>query len=292
MPATVYYCCTKWHDYTIRPCIGQAQSADIELQICHYRDLDRERPRGHYVFADLERLHYEAARRAQETWSAIRGRDGTQTCLNHPVESRRRYELLRILSERGRNRFDVYRLTEHRCPARWPVFLRLENEHLGSLTSLLYTTAELESAIAESEARGLPRDNVLIVEFLDTRGADGLFRKYSAMRVGDQIFPVHVQFSKDWVVKFSQIVNGSTVCEEMDFMERLPHEEYLREVFQLARIEYGRVDFSIVDGMPQIWEINTNPHLLAATGSHPLREPVRARFADFLTGALARFSAR
>ena len=50
-----------------------------------------------------------------------------------------------------------------------------------------------------------------------------------------------------------------------------PHKEALRRAFEIAAIDYGRADFGLVDGRPEIYEINTNP-MMHAAGSH--------RFAD------------
>ena len=38
----------------------------------------------------------------------------------------------------------------------------------------------------------------------------------------------------------------------------------LREIFDLAQIEYGRIDYGMLDGKVQCWEINTNPGLALA----------------------------
>ena len=36
-------------------------------------------------------------------------------------------------------------------------------------------------------------------------------------------------------------------------------------MFQIAGIDYGRIDYSMLDGEPQVWEINTNPTVLKIT---------------------------
>ncbi len=33
----------------------------------------------------------------------------------------------------------------------------------------------------------------------------------------------------------------------------------LRRVFDLAHIRFGRIDYGVLNGVPQVWEINTNP---------------------------------
>ena len=44
-------------------------------------------------------------------------------------------------------------------------------------------------------------------------------------------------------------------------METNPHERELREIFRLARIDYGKIDYAVLGDRLQVWEINTNPTL-------------------------------
>ena len=50
-------------------------------------------------------------------------------------------------------------------------------------------------------------------------------------------------------------------------MESNPHEAEVRRIFDLARIEYGRIDYAFRDGRMQVWEINTNPMLASDDSS-------------------------
>jgi hypothetical protein len=56
----------------------------------------------------------------------------------------------------------------------------------------------------------------------------------------------------------ARIFDRSRAAEEIRYLDTNPHEAWIREVFRLARIEYGRVDYGILAGKPQVWEINTN----------------------------------
>ena len=56
-------------------------------------------------------------------------------------------------------------------------------------------------------------------------------------------------------------MNEDTVREEREYFDNHPHDAWLWEVFRIANIEFGRIDYGIVDGVPQVWEINTNPTL-------------------------------
>jgi hypothetical protein len=54
--------------------------------------------------------------------------------------------------------------------------------------------------------------------------------------------------------------------EALTYFEANPHAAWLRRVFEVARIEYGRVDYGVSGGVPQVWEINLTPTLGHAGG--------------------------
>src|SRR5581483_1050447 len=49
--------------------------------------------------------------------------------------------------------------------------------------------------------------------------------------------------------------------EQMSFLLDNPHEQWARAVFEKANIDYGRLDYGLRDGRPQVWEINVTPTL-------------------------------
>jgi hypothetical protein len=54
--------------------------------------------------------------------------------------------------------------------------------------------------------------------------------------------------------------------EALTYFEANPHAAWLRRVFEVARIDYGRVDYGVSGGVPQVWEINLTPTLGHASG--------------------------
>ncbi len=151
-----------------------APIADL-FRVSSYDELFRTRHLhpGTYVFADMERLTDEERVRAGVICDELVA-SGTRV-LNHPLRSMRRYDLLKMLRDRGTNHFDVWRVDDPKRDHRFPVFVRVENDHRGSRTPLLHTPDELESALADLRASGQSDAN-LIVEFLDTSDQDGWFR--------------------------------------------------------------------------------------------------------------------
>ena len=209
------------------------------------------------VFADLERLTDAELAEARALWR--RRRDAGLVSLNDPAHTLRRYDLLRTLHEHGVNRFAVHRLTDDVRPNRWPVFIRREDTHDGPETPLLRDRGELDAAIERYRSDGRSWDNRIVVEYLDTIGGDGLYRKYGAFVIAGRVLPRHMLFSPRWMQKYSHELSDELMAEERRFVEDNPHERQLQRVAELAGVDYGRIDYGVLDGGVQVWEINTNP---------------------------------
>ncbi len=247
--------------------------------------------RGTWIFSDLERLPPRDAERAARLWSAL-DRAG-QRVLNHPTRSLRRFELLRRLHEGGVNAFDVWRLNEARTPTRFPVFLRMESDHRGSLGDLVRTPDEFRMAVRDLDKAGRSRDDAIAVEFCDTSDAEGVFAKYGAFFVDGRVIPRHLFFAKQWEVKEPEILDAERLRREHEYLESNPHAEQIRDVFARARLDWGRIDYAMLDDRIQVWEINTHPILPSAPGpGGAARVEVNARFAKRFLGALDGVDAR
>lgn len=263
----IFYVVTRQHFYTVIKYFGTyGRNLASRPKLLFYDQLTntRQLPAGTYIFSDIERLSPTDAERAAQVWEDLSQAGEQVRLMNHPTRSLRRYELLRILYERGYNTFNIYRLTEQRIPQRFPVFIRGENDHSANLTPLLHTQSELAAAISELWSQGQSRESKVIVEFSDTADASGMFRKYSAFIVGEQIIPAHLFFSQRWMVKFGAAVKHGgedMLREERHYVETNPHSLSLKDIARLAHIEYGRIDYAVLNGAIQCWEINTNPQL-------------------------------
>jgi hypothetical protein len=240
-----------------------------------YKDLFKAKTLrvGTYIFSEINLLSRIDAGMAATVWEYLANAGYGIKLLNHPTRSMKRYELLRHLKEHGTNNFDVYQLTEVRSPQRFPVFLRYANEHTANITPLLHTRGELDNAIAEVSRQCKTREEVLIVEFCDTADERGIYRKYSAFIVGTRIIPHHIAFAKRWMVKGLELMEDDLLLEERHYVATNPHEDQLREIFALARIDYGRIDYAVLDGQLQVWEINTEPCIMSSDVGDPTRMP-------------------
>ena len=212
---------------------------------------------GTYIFADLETLLPAQMTVATAVAEQLLRAGGPVRVLNHPARVLRRYDLLRTLYASGINRFRARRIAEGPHSLRFPVFVRREDEHTASLTPLLHTRAALDRTLTLLRLKGHRLTDLLVVEFCHTADERGVFRKYSALNVGGRILPRHLIFSRDWIVKRPDLAGDQFVREQRAYLEANPHERWLSDVFKLAGIDFGRIDYSLLHGEPQVWEINT-----------------------------------
>jgi hypothetical protein len=220
----------------------------------------RSLARGAYIFSDFERLPSWKRSWVESLNRRLRAEGGGHTVLNDPVRYVSRFRLLRLLHEQQMNRYQVWRIGDREQELKFPLFLRSEVDHRGSITGLLHSPDEISRALSRLSLRDrLRKKHLMLIEFCDGADARGVFRKYSAMNVNGTLVPRHILFSKDWVTKNPDLVSDATVAEENEFVATFPHRERLAEIFRMAGVDYGRVDYGVKDGRIQVWEINTNP---------------------------------
>ena len=216
---------------------------------------------GAFIFSDIDRLRPKQVRDVERFCDLIATEFDPSLILNHPRGLLQRRELLQTLWEKGINQFRVFPFDhqgDHIC---YPAFMRFANQHNGPASGLLRNADERRLA-AEKLLSSTDGDitQAIIIEFCDTVGADGLYRKYSAFRIGDKIVPGHVLFSSNWITKDSP--PEPLREEEQSYLAENPHREELRQIFDLAGITYGRIDYGLRAGKIQVWEININPTLI------------------------------
>jgi len=223
---------------------------------------------GTYIFAAIAELTPTERDIASRCCEELRRTSPDIRLINRPAEVRLRYDLLRTCFEQKRNTFRVRRALEFQRCRRFPVFVRPEREHLGSLTPMLHSRRQLVRALVDAAVRGYRLRDLLIIEFCDTADPAGVYRMYSAVVVGDRIIPKTLLHNRNWVTKWKgRLLDADKAREQAEYVEGDLHAAWLRETFALAGIGYGRIDYGVKDGVPQVWEINTNPTLVRRTGA-------------------------
>lgn len=243
-------------------------------------------PRATYVFCDVESLggrYLDVA-----ILLADRLQDVGMRVVNHPRHALGRRALLDELHTEGINPFRVHSLRD-RSRVRYPVFLRYDRHH-WQLSGLLADERQVERAIVGAVLRGRDPEDLLLVEFVDTSDEQGWFRKYGAYVIDGIVVPQHVMFSRRWVVKDDLPHTRWMTTEALDYVRTNPHAAQLASICSLAGISYGRVDYACVGDRVIVWEINTNPTVMArqVPASEDRVPERRRRFREGFEAALAR----
>jgi tetratricopeptide (TPR) repeat protein len=105
----------------------------------------------------------------------------------------------------------------------------------------------------------------------------GIFRKLSVFRVADRYLPHVCVHDVGWIIKAGRMGVATTELydEELEILRSNRYADCMKRVFELAQIDFGRVDFSFVDGQACIYEINTNP-TIASPYPHPIPQRVES----------------
>lgn len=222
-------------------------------------------PRATYIFTDFDRLSAWDLELAAQTYLAL-GAAGLRV-LNNPARVLERFALLRRLNEAGINAHAVWRLEDGEQPDRFPVFLRTRSAHRGVMSELLHSPAEVEAEAERLLATGVPLRELMAVEYCAEPLAPDFFVRFAAYRIGETFVPAVWVTDRVWWVKIGRpgIASQEQFEQERAYVETGPYRDTLWSAFEVAGIEYGRVDFGIVDGRPEIYEINTNPHVKIRT---------------------------
>ena len=257
----IVFVTTPAHAYTHQEVIAGA--AGYEVGVTTYARLaaQPELPAATYVFTDMDRLSGAALQSAATQFRRMRAA-GLST-LNDPARFRSRSGLLRALHDRGVNAFNAFRIEENVQPRRWPVFLRVEDDHGPLVSGLLHSVDELERAVDRALDLGVPLRSLVAIEYAAEPVRPGLFRKLSVFRLGAHSVAHTCVHDDNWVVKYGKagIASAELYEDELRIVRENPHRADVLRAFDIAGIEYGRADFGLVAGRAQVYEINSNPNV-------------------------------
>jgi len=144
---------------------------------------------------------------------------------------------------------------------RFPLLLRRPGFHNGQH----FVYVENHAALARTIAC-LGGDELLVIQYLDGRGADGMSRKYRVMFIDGVAYPLHLAISADWKVHYAtsdMTHNAAYRDEERRFLEDMPAVLGSRAMAALAGIcatlglEYSGIDFALApNGSVLLFEAN------------------------------------
>jgi hypothetical protein len=176
--------------------------------------------------------------------------------------------MLDVMHSAGINEFRSYLPEDIDADIRYPVFVRQAEQHTGSISPLIWNRQKLGAFLRWQKLRGYKLRELLVIEFCDTIDARGEYRKYSAHCVEGKVAAQYLHVDTDWMVKH----HGSTyrnewAKEEYEFVNENARAAEIASIFEIAKVDFGRIDYGLLDGKLQLWEINTNPSI----GGPPLQ---------------------
>jgi hypothetical protein len=295
----IYFVVDRASAFTMRDFVELHAPALADLvKVIHYEELP-QRPAlssGTYIFAGLDHLTPGGLRFVRKLIDQLRDPGAESRVLNDPARVLLRYELLDVLHRRGLNRHGVARAADSHPAVRFPVFVREESEHHGAISPLLHDQAELRRALGKSVLRGYRLRDLLVVEYCESAEPNGRYRRYSAFVVGGRVIGRELMVGDEWMLKsHGNAPTEIEIRDELTYVLGNTHAGELEPIFSLAGIEYGRIDYALVDGRVETWEINTNPTIRRGRQTDPvpippeinrLRDPMRAHFTAALEAAL------
>ena len=135
----------------------------------------------------------------------------------------------------------------------FPLLLRTPGFHGGQHFVRVESSAGLADGVAELGGPGGGAE-VMAIEYLDARGADGWVRKYRVMMVGGQLYPLHLAISRQWKVHyFSADMRDRAEhrAEEAKFLADMPGVlganamAALEQLSAAIGLDYGGIDFAL-----------------------------------------------
>ena len=144
----------------------------------------------------------------------------------------------------------------------FPLLLRRPGFHTGEHFLYVANRDGLPQAIDSLSAA----EELLLISYLDARGADGMSRKYRVMFIDGVMYPLHLAISPDWKIHyFSSAMAQNPLFreEERRFLEDMPAAlgptamRALQQICAALELEYAGIDFAVAaDGSILLFEAN------------------------------------
>jgi glutathione synthase/RimK-type ligase-like ATP-grasp enzyme len=132
---------------------------------------------------------------------------------------------------------------------RFPLLVRTPGFHTGRHFLKVESAAALAGAVEQ-----LPGQEITVIEFLEARGADGKVRKYRAMLIGGELYPLHVAISSQWKIHYftaEMAERDDHRAEDAEFLENMAGVlgdlamEGLARIQSTLGLDYAGIDFGL-----------------------------------------------
>ena len=173
----------------------------------------------------------------------------------------------------------------------FPLLIRAPGFHTGQYFHRVEDMAGLAAAAAQ-----IPADDLWLIEQLDSRDANGLYRKLRVMMIDGQLYPLHLAISKDWKVHYftagmaeapeHRRIDGEFLAD----MERsigTPAAAALQRICATLGLDYAGIDFA-VNARGEILFFEANATMVMAPLSADPKWDYRRRAFDAVFAAVRR----
>ncbi len=264
---------TGSHQYTHRYVSGRMP----QFRLMSYPELFARRAlkQATYIFSDFDRLSFWQLELAAHLFNQIKAEGWT--VLNDPARVLHRLELLKRLKTAGLNSFSAWSGSELDEVDRFPVFIRTQAAHRGNLTDTLASKEELETAFDGLVREGYPVRDLMIAEYCAEPMREQVFRKLSVYKIADRLIATPSVYEGHWSAKYGELgaAGAEGYTQDLEDVSSNTFCAALAPCFDMAGIDYGRADFGLVGGKPEVYEINTNP-MVEPSSRHPFEDRVTA----------------
>jgi aromatic-L-amino-acid/L-tryptophan decarboxylase len=161
----------------------------------------------------------------------------------------------------------------------FPLLLRAPGFHMGEFFVKVDCSEDLAGGLAQLPGEGSAGAQVLAIEYLDARGTDSHCRKYRAMMIDGQLFPLHLAISSHWKIHYfssDMAVNPGHRAEEMRFLADMPGVlgakamQALADLQTALGLDYAGIDFG-VDSQGNILLFEANATMVV---THPDKDEI------------------
>jgi len=171
----------------------------------------------------------------------------------------------------------------------FPLLVRSFGHHAGRHFAYVADATALAAALDD-----IPGEDLLVVAFVDTRDADGCYRKYRVLFVDSAPYPVHLAIGRDWKVHYfsaDMAESAAHRAEEARFLDDMRGVLGASAADALARIgrelglDYGGIDFGF-DAAGRVVVFEANATMAVYPPEPDPRWAYRQRAYDAITAAV------
>lgn len=131
----------------------------------------------------------------------------------------------------------------------FPLLVRAPGFHTGRHFVRVESSEQLRAAVAT-----FPGEDVWLIEQLDARDGEGMFRKLRVMFVGGKIYPLHLAISRHWKVHYFRADMADSAANraiDREFLENMegalgkPAVVALERICATLGLDYGGIDCAV-----------------------------------------------